>query len=637
MKLVDALYGTSQFVGPAGTYLNQIQQAQTAAPFADGQGIVASTLQNGDTVVPYHQCLVTPFQCIAERVGLAATVWGIAAEQGLDPLSSTSLFSSNGTSPFAAAGEVLSSTGGNGSISLTFPPGFAWTATSGASWLTLTSPTSGVGSGTLNFQATPNAGPDQSATITVAGFSFLVEQQASSIAGLSFIGSMPHLAAEGGWDTTFTFVNKSTVSATARTSLFASTGTGLSLPIDLPQEPVSASPVLASSLDQSIAPNASFVMEATGPATVQYLEGSAQLAANGAIDGFAIFHFDPTQQEAVVPMETRAAGSYLLAFDNTNNVLTGVAIDNISTSAASIPVIIRTDLGTQIDAEVLPLPANGHTSFVLSTQYALTSNIRGTIEFDASSGSQISVLGIRYTPPGTLTTIPALANVGGAGGLMAHLASAHGWQTTFVLVNTGAGAAQAQLNFYADDGTALSLPLTNIQTGEMSTASSVTQSIGAHASLWVQTVGPQDGALQTGSAQLTTTGNVSGYVVFRYNLNGQEAVVPIESRNANAYVLAFDNTGRTATGVAIDSASTLPAVVPITLRDDSGALLGTGSGSILLGANGHTAFDLAQKFPETAGIRGTIEFAKPPGAGISVLGIRSPPALTFTSLPPLAK
>ena len=91
MKLVDTLYGGSQFAGSAATYLNQIQQAQTAAPFTDGLGIVASTLENGDTVAPYDQCLVTPYQCVAERVGLAATIWGITAEQGFDPFLLTPL------------------------------------------------------------------------------------------------------------------------------------------------------------------------------------------------------------------------------------------------------------------------------------------------------------------------------------------------------------------------------------------------------------------------------------------------------------------------------------------------------------------------------------------------------------------
>ena len=43
-------------------------------------------------------------------------------------------------------------------------------------------------------------------------------------------------------------------------------------------------------------------------------------------------------------------------------------------------------------------------------------------------------------------------------------------------------------------------------------------------------------------------------MIFR-TINGQEAVVPLESRNASAYILAFDNTNGTATGIAVNSVS----------------------------------------------------------------------------------
>ena len=57
------------------------------------------------------------------------------------------------------------------------------------------------------------------------------------------------------------------------------------------------------------------------------LVGSAQLAASGAVDGFAIFHQVVTTQEAVVPLETRNAFSYLLAFDNnTSGLVLGVKL-----------------------------------------------------------------------------------------------------------------------------------------------------------------------------------------------------------------------------------------------------------------------------------------------------------------------
>ncbi len=86
MNYVDGLYNVTTFQSQANFYLDQIAQAQSSAPFADGLGLVASTLQSGDTLTPVNQCLNTPYQCIAERVGLAATIWAIAAEQGLDPL-----------------------------------------------------------------------------------------------------------------------------------------------------------------------------------------------------------------------------------------------------------------------------------------------------------------------------------------------------------------------------------------------------------------------------------------------------------------------------------------------------------------------------------------------------------------------
>ena len=111
-------------------------------------------------------------------------------------------------------------------------------------------------------------------------------------------------------------------------------------------------------------------------------------------------------------------------------------------------------------------------------------------------------------------------------------------------------------------------------------------------------------------------------MIFRYNPNGQEAVVPLESRNAGAYLLAFDNTSQTATGVAINSVSAQAVNIPVVVRNDAGTQIGTGS--IALAANGHSAFVLSTEFPVTANIRGTIEFDAPPGGQIGVLGIRIP-------------
>jgi hypothetical protein len=540
-------------------------------------------------------------------------------------------------------GQTFPAAGGTANVTVNTPVGCSWSISGVPNWIT-PSALSGSGTTALSFQVGANAGADQSTTFPIAGVLFNIQQQAASIAGLNLIGSMAHLAAEENWTTTFTLVNKSGSTATARLNLFGDaadpTGSGpLTLPVAFPQQPVVSNRIDAAFVDSDIAPNASWLVTTQVLPASTSLAGSAQLAATGPVDGFAIFHHIPTAQEAVVPLETRNASSYLLAYDNTGGIVLGIAVSNISTQAANVNVVLRDDTGAQIGSPLpITLTSNQHKSFVLSSQFPATANKRGTIEFDTPPGGQISVLGIRFTPPNNaLTTIPALANVGTGGGSIAHLAAGgDGWQTTFVLVNTGTSATSATLSFFNDQtGFPLSLPLTFPQGGTGMTAPTYTAQLAAGASVIIVSSGtPQ--LLVTGSAQLSSTGNVSGFVIFRHG--GQEAVVPLESRNANGYIIAFDNTSGTFTGIALNSVSALPANVPVIIRDDTGAQIGTDT--LTLAANGHLAFTLVtDKYPQTANIRGTIEFDKPAGATIGALGIRIPPGAltTYTTLPALAK
>ena len=66
------------------------------------------------------------------------------------------------------------------------------------------------------------------------------------------------------------------------------------------------------------------------------------------------------------------------------------------------------DTGAALGSPTINLPATGHTSFLLTLNYAVTAGKRGTVEFDTPPGGQISALGLRATPAGTLTTIPVL-------------------------------------------------------------------------------------------------------------------------------------------------------------------------------------------------------------------------------------
>ena len=563
---------------------------------------------------------------------------------------------------FSSNGQAFPAAGGAGNIGITVAAGCPWTVGALPPFATLTGAGSGTGNGTVTFTVAPNSGGDRSGSFTINGQTFTIQQEAASITGLNLIGSMPHIAAEENWFTTFTLVNNTASSNQVRLSLFGSnidasgSGSPLQLPLNLPQQ-ASLGVLQGASLDNTLSANGSWIVSTGGQGITPVQTGSAQVNATGALGGFAIFHRFSDAQEAVVPLTagTPNAPSYLLAFDNTGGIVTSVAVANVSSQTASIGYIIRDDTGAQIGSGTLTaLPGHGQIAFVLpdtTTGFPVTANKRGTVEFDTPAGGQISVLGIRNTPQvtaqgtvTTLTTVPALANVGTGGGSFAFIATGgDGWQTTFVLVNAGSSTAPAILKFFDPSGNPLSLPLSFPQTGSVNQASSINPTLTAGATLLVQSSGA--GNLLTGSAQLTTTGNVSGFVIFRHN--GQEAVVPIESRNASAYILAFDNTGGTATGLAVNTVtSSAQAVnVPVVIRDDSGNQLATDS--LPVSANGDFAGDLAQNspalgrilFPATANIRGTVEFDAPAGVHIGVIGIRTPPTSTptYTSLPALSR
>ncbi|MFI5453959.1 MAG: hypothetical protein ACHRXM_00755 [Isosphaerales bacterium] len=114
MRLVDELYGQTTFETMADSDLAQIRQAQQFAPFGDGEGVVAATL-NGENdqgpsrggFAPVYQDLSTPFQGIPERVGLAATTWAIFADSAIDPLGQPS--SAPGTPVLTASTDTGSS------------------------------------------------------------------------------------------------------------------------------------------------------------------------------------------------------------------------------------------------------------------------------------------------------------------------------------------------------------------------------------------------------------------------------------------------------------------------------------------------------------------------------------------------
>ena len=512
------------------------------------------------------------------------------------------------------------------------PPGLSLSSQGTSALVAGTPTTPGVYRYTISVadSSSPSAG-----TGTLA-FAVTIQSN-TSVPKFSLLGTMPHLAIDENWNTTFTLVNTSASDAQSELNFLGDGGNPLPVSLLLPQQATTQSLQTTPTFEWTLAANASLIVQTASSAPLPAQSGSAQLVGTDGVGGFAIFHVYPSEQEVLVPLETRNASSYLLSFDNTRNVSLSVALANVAVQAANVSVLIRDDTGVQIGSGSLALSGSGHTSFVLPDLFPITVGLRGTVEFDTQAGGQISVLGVRDAPAGSITAIPALVGSDVAGGAMAHIASANGWKTTFVLVNTGVSAATAHLQFYDNNGNPLVLPLSFPQSGDGVSVfdSKIDTTLNAGATLLVESEGSPESPVQTGSAQLTSTGNISGFGIFKFEPNGQEALIPLENRNASSYILAFDNTGGITTGVAVSSSSAQSVNVPVIIRDDSGVQIG--SSTIPLAANGHGAFVLGNQFPETEGIRGTLEFVTPAVGQLSVLGIRTLPSNTFTTIPTLAR
>jgi virginiamycin B lyase len=220
-------------------------------------------------------------------------------------------------------------------------------------------------------------------------------------------GVFSHIAAGGGWTTVVTVVNTSSAAVPVTVAFHNEDGTAMSLPFTTTSQGISQTST--SSVTATINPNATMLIT-TGslPSTAV---GWADVTSTGSVGGFAIFR--QTQQngsasEGTVPLQTTYPSLLTLPFDNTGGFLMGVALVNLSTTSANITATIWDDTGSQLGTQNLILVGNGHTSFVLPTLIPLTAGKRGVVQFQSAALGGLAGLGLRFSPFGTFTSVPAM-------------------------------------------------------------------------------------------------------------------------------------------------------------------------------------------------------------------------------------
>jgi hypothetical protein len=223
-------------------------------------------------------------------------------------------------------------------------------------------------------------------------------------------GALSHVASGGIWKTTITLVSLKPTPNEVKVNFRAESGAPLTLPLKITLQGVSTT-VSASSVDKTIPAGGTLLIETEAPASPTVV-GWAQVLSSGPLEGSAIFgaRGANSESEGTAPLDISNASDVILPYDETPGFTTGAAFVNLSPSAsASITVTVRDDSGTQLaQSNLPPLPANGHTSFAVGTQFPSTVGKRGTIELQDNTGGGIAGLGLRFNVFGSFTSVPLI-------------------------------------------------------------------------------------------------------------------------------------------------------------------------------------------------------------------------------------
>jgi Viral BACON domain len=437
--------------------------------------------------------------------------------------------------------------------------------TVGPSWLQV-SPSVGTVSTTgtqlfISVDATQLTDGAKVATLTFACTGSTPCQGASiqvnvSVAAATVNQVAAHLADGNGWQTELVLVNNGQVPASYTVNYVADSGKPLTTTIIGQGKNSSFSGLIPVGGSQTLQSDGS------PPQTVS---GWAQISSMQGVGGLAIFRssLQPQIQEAAVPLQFSGSPQLIFPYDNSQGSVSGLAIAAPGSSQQQSIAAVQRNLTGQASTPDAPqiIPPNGHNSWVLPTDFP-----QGVAEIDSPTVAPVFGLGIRFNNF-RFTSIEGVRAAPAAIKIVSQVVDGATARTTFLLVNTDTVPASFTINFWADDGTALTLPLS-----DGTSASSVTGVIPVGGSQIVKTLGANSAPPSVeGWAEVISNQSLGGTAVFAYQGTGQEAAVPLQPRGGSSMVLPFDNGAEQVLGVALANTSTSQdATVTETIRDEHG-------------------------------------------------------------------
>jgi len=339
-------------------------------------------------------------------------------------------------------------------------------------------------------------------------------------------------------------------------------------------------------------------------------------------------------QDSTAPA-VAAASRILVPFDNTEGLVSAVALVNPTGNAEAVSVNLKTSDGSITTANLASLPANGQVTFLMPNQFAQTAGKRGLAEFYVESGSIAAIAlrargaAITSAPVYLQSGAPIIGSSAASGAsasqsqIIPQVADGNGWSTTIVLTNATAADQQVRLNFRMaipngnGETTAWTLPLLENVALEGFT-------IPAASTVFLHTPGTAS-ALSQGWGEVVAGQGVQGYAIF--TANAQDSTAPAVSASGRVLV-PFDNSSGLVTALAAVNPTAAAESVTVNIRTTDGA---TSTSTLALPAQGQIAFLTRDTLAATAGKSGLAEFYVSSGT-LSFIALRANGA-AITSAP----
>jgi hypothetical protein len=361
--------------------------------------------------------------------------------------------------------------------------------------------------------------------------------------------------------------------------------------------------------------------------------GYALVSSSLPLNGTAIFkslNGDTIVSEAGVGL-SRPVRSFTIYIDNQSDALSGYAVANFGTEPAHLTLHLRDESGTTLETKDLSLEGRRHVAEFASQRFPSNApaGFQGTIEFD--SDQAVSAVALRYDNPDSsvFSTIPVLVDDAAATLHFPQVADGAGYRTSFILINPSEKEVTARINFFADNGTAMQLPIDG-------TLKSVHELLLKPKGAARLITNGSSAALKVGWARVTSSGPIGGSAIFQ-TFSGSRilseagvASSPVATRLA-VYV---DSLGSTESGLAICNPNAIATAVSLRLRNVVGAIVA--ATSFDLPPMAHTARFFTEWFPPGfEEFEGTLEVLAADPVSAVALRFDNPGGNVFATLPAL--